>query len=76
MLSRDFFQQNWNALKPRMRGHWTSLSERDVDAIDGNPDVLLEMLHEKYGIPLAQAQSQIDRFCEENGVAADANPTA
>ncbi len=68
MTQAEIFERYWKDLKAKVRSNWISLNERDVEAIDGKADVLVELLHEKYGITPAQAAGQIDRFLEENGI--------
>jgi hypothetical protein len=70
MTQAEIFERNWNRLKAKVRPNWMSLNDREVEAIDGKADILVELLHEKYGITQAQAAGQIERFLEENGMTA------
>ena len=66
MTQQETLSKNWSQLKPKVRPQWISLSDADVNMIEGSYDVLVELLREKYGYPESQAQSQIETFLEEN----------
>ena len=74
MNHTEFIKQNWKGLASKVRPRWLGLSDSDVAAIDGNYEVLIEMLREKYGYNRMQAEIEVDHFLEENGAVPDVNP--
>jgi len=64
MDNREVIKRNWKGLASKVRPHWIGLSETDVATIDGNYDVLLELLREKYGYSHMQAQLEVEHFLE------------
>ncbi len=68
MANARIFAEHWKELKGKVKPRWMALSDSDVSAIEGNLDVLLEFLREKYGLTQVQAQADVERFMEENGL--------
>ena len=64
-MNTDTFKGQWNQLKGRVRRQWGKLTDDDVDQIQGNAEILLGKLQERYGRSKDQAQSDLDRFLEE-----------
>jgi hypothetical protein len=66
MANTENLKSKWGELRKQIKPRWMSLSEDDIESIDGNEDVLVELLREKYGYNEAQARSQVETFLEEN----------
>ena len=47
-MKKRFFQRNGNIFAGKARKRWHSLTDEDVTVIDGNRNVLVNMLEEKY----------------------------
>jgi hypothetical protein len=67
MITTDTFSQNWKELRNKVRQRWMSLNNTDIGAIDGNVDVLVDLIRERYGYTQAQAEAEVERFLAESG---------
>ena len=65
-MNTDTFKGQWNQLKGRVRVQWGKLTDDDVDQIQGNAEILLGKLQERYGRSKDEAQRDLDRFLEED----------
>ena len=65
-MNTDIFKGQWNQLKGRVRQQWGKLTDDDVDQIQGNAEILLGKLQERYGRSKDEAQQDLDRFLEED----------
>jgi len=65
-MNTDTFKGQWNQLKGRVRRQWGKLTDDDVDQIQGNAEILLGKLQERYGRSKDEAQKDLDRFLEED----------
>jgi len=65
-MNTDTFKGQWNQLKGRVRRQWGKLTDDDVDQIQGNAEILLGKLQERYGRSKDEAQRDLDRFLEED----------
>lgn len=73
MGDTSVFGSNWKEWRSKIRPRWTAMSDADVEAINGQVDTLVELLRERYGYTLAQAQIEVERFLKENGAKAPAH---
>jgi uncharacterized protein YjbJ (UPF0337 family) len=64
-MNADTFKGQWTQLKGRVRRQWGKLTDDDVDQIQGNAEILIGKLQERYGRSKDQAQSDFDRFLAE-----------
>ncbi len=75
MVDIQVFEKHWKELRKSARQKWLSLSDKDVDRVEGHADVLIELLQEKYGYTAAQAEVEVNRFLQEMvGTAATERP--
>lgn len=65
-MNTDTFKGQWNQLKGRVRRQWGKLTDDDVDQIQGNAEILIGKLQERYGRSKDEAQKDLDRFLEED----------
>lgn len=65
-MNTDTFKGQWNQLKGRVRRQWGKLTDDDVDQIQGNAEILIGKLQERYGRSKDEAQRDLDRFLEED----------
>ena len=56
-------QRSWVQLRPKAKRHWLELTEAQLDAINGNRELLAETLQMNYGLPRDAADEQIDEWC-------------
>jgi hypothetical protein len=65
-MDMELFDRNWKDLRSKIRPRWLGLTDADVATVDGKCAVLIELLREKYGYSQMQAESEVNRFLEEN----------
>ncbi len=56
---------DWKDLREPIREHWKALKAEDLDVVNGNFDVLTDLLQERYGYSKALAEDDIKRFVRE-----------
>ncbi len=49
MYSSEMIKENWTTLQPKLRVVWPNLTEQDVQAINGDGELLVTKVREKYG---------------------------
>jgi len=65
MLNEDIFQGKWNQLKGKIKQQWGDLTDDDLDRISGKRDEIVGLVQERYGWDRARAESEFDRFVED-----------
>jgi uncharacterized protein YjbJ (UPF0337 family) len=63
-MNTDTFKGQWTQLKGQIRKQWGKLTDDDVDQIQGNAEILIGKLQERYGRSKEQARQDFDRFLE------------
>jgi uncharacterized protein YjbJ (UPF0337 family) len=61
-MNRDTLKGQWTQLKGQLRKQWGKLSDDEVDQIQGNAEILIGKLQERYGYSREQAEREIDRW--------------
>jgi uncharacterized protein YjbJ (UPF0337 family) len=61
-MNRDTLKGQWTQLKGQVRKQWGKLTEDEVDQIQGDAEILMGKLQERYGYSREQAQREIDRW--------------
>ena len=54
----------WNQMKGSIRSRFVKLTDSDLQAIGGKKDQFLGKLQERYGIPRAQAEKDLDTWLQ------------
>jgi hypothetical protein len=65
-MNTELFDRNWKQLRPKIRAQWLGLTDADVNTVGGKCEVLIELLREKYGYSQMQAESEVNRFLDDN----------
>ena len=47
-MDKDEFARQWPVIRVRAKARWSKLTDRDLDAVQGNPGLLIGMIQEKY----------------------------
>jgi uncharacterized protein YjbJ (UPF0337 family) len=47
-MDKDEFARQWPALRARVKARWNKLTDGDLKTIQGNPELLIGMIQEKY----------------------------
>ncbi|MDN5869248.1 MAG: general stress protein CsbD [Nitrococcus sp.] len=61
-MAWDKIQADWQRYVGQVRILWTKLSEEDLNQIDGQRDMLIEMIHRRYKVPKDNADEQVKLF--------------
>jgi len=58
-MNRDTLKGQWTQLKGQVRKQWGKLTEDEVDQIQGDSEILMGKLQQRYGYTREQAQREI-----------------
>ena len=61
-MNTDVLRGKWNQLKGKVRRQWGDLTDDDVDKIQGDSEVLLGRIQERYGRTREEAEKEVDRW--------------
>ncbi len=61
-MNQDTFKGNWKQIKGRLKQQWGRLTDDDLTRVEGDRDVLIGKLQERYGLARDQAEKQLDSF--------------
>ncbi len=50
MFHPEMVKEHWTTLEPKVREFWPKLTEQDVQTINGDGELLITKVREKYGI--------------------------
>jgi len=67
-MNRDTLKGQWTQLKGQVRKQWGKLTEDEVDQIQGDSEILMGKLQQRYGYTREQAQREIERWEGERNV--------
>jgi uncharacterized protein YjbJ (UPF0337 family) len=59
-MNTDVLKGKWNQLKGNVRKQWGKLTDDDVDKVQGDAEILLGRIQERYGRTRDQAQREVD----------------
>ncbi len=55
-MTQDMLKGSWNKLKGNVKMQWGKLTDDDVMQIDGNKDILIGKLQQRYGYSKMEAE--------------------
>jgi uncharacterized protein YjbJ (UPF0337 family) len=61
-MNRDTFKGQWMQLKGQLRRQWGKLTDAEVDQIQGNAEILVGKLQERYGYSREEAERELERW--------------
>ena len=61
-MNTDVLKGKWNQLKGNVRKQWGNLTDDDVDKIQGDSEILLGRIQERYGRTREEAEQEVDRW--------------
>lgn len=61
-MNQDVFKGQWNQLKGRVKQQWGRLTDDDLERIEGDRDILVGQLQERYGRTREQAEAELDQW--------------
>jgi uncharacterized protein YjbJ (UPF0337 family) len=61
-MNREQMKGKWNQLKGNVKKRWGKLTDDDMDRIEGERDVLVGKIQERYGHSKEAAEKEVDDF--------------
>lgn len=65
-MNWDIVKGNWKQFKGKVKTQWGKITDDNLDAIDGQRDVLAGKIQEAYGVSKDEADKQIKEFEDRN----------
>ncbi len=65
-MNKDIARGNFNQIKGKLKQQWGKLTDDDFDQMEGNADVLIGKLQERYGWNREEAERQAKEFRTQN----------
>jgi uncharacterized protein YjbJ (UPF0337 family) len=65
-MNWDQIEGKWKQARGAVKQKWGKLTDDDLDVIDGQKDMLVGKIQERYGISKEEAQKQIDSWNYSN----------
>ena len=62
MINWDQIKGNWTPFKGHLRQQWGKLTDDEIDQIEGQREILIGKLQERYGIAREEAEKQVKTF--------------
>lgn len=53
---------NWKQFKGKVRRQWGKLTDDDIDRIEGNREILIGRLQERYGKRKGEVEREVDEW--------------
>ena len=69
-MNRDTLKGQWMQLKGKVREQWGQLTDDEVDQVQGNAEMLIGRIQERYGRSREEAEGEVDRWLDQQGRAA------
>ena len=64
-MNRDTLQGQWMQLKGKVRQQWGKLTDDDLEKIQGNAEMLIGRVQERYGKSREEAEKDLDRWFDQ-----------
>ena len=65
-MDKDILIGGWKQISGKVKEQWGKLTDDDLTAINGQKDMLLGRLQEKYGFTKEQAKHEMTKFYEKH----------
>ncbi len=66
-MNTDTIKGKWTQMIGHIKSKWWDLTDDDLKKIDGNKDILVGKLQEKYWYTKQEAESEVNRFTATYG---------
>lgn len=63
-MNQDILKGKWKQLKGNMRKMWGKLTDDDIEQINGNYELLVGKIQERYGHTREQAEKECKDKCQ------------
>jgi uncharacterized protein YjbJ (UPF0337 family) len=67
-MNKDELKGKWRQLRGQIKRKWGQLTDDELDQIDGNYDILVGKIEEKYGTTRQQIEHELNALREEEPV--------
>jgi len=64
-MNRDTLKGQWMQLKGKARQQWGKLTDDDLDKAQGNAEILIGKIQERYGRSREEAEREFERWFEQ-----------
>ena len=61
-MNRDTLKAQWTQLKGQVRRQWGKLTDDEIHEVQGNAEVLIGKLQERYGYSRQEAEREVGRW--------------
>jgi uncharacterized protein YjbJ (UPF0337 family) len=65
-MNTDVLQGKWTQLKGNVRKQWGKLTDDDVDKIQGDAEILMGRIQERYGRSRDEAKREVDNWLQSS----------
>lgn len=59
-MNWDEIKGNWTQFKGKAKVKWGEMTDDDLDQVEGNRDILIGKIQEKYGKTREEAEKEVD----------------
>ena len=64
-MNRDILEGKWRQIRGQVKTQWGKLTDDELDEIEGNVDLLVGKIQEKYGQTRAEIERDLDMLLSE-----------
>jgi len=64
-MNRDILEGKWRQIRGHVKTQWGKLTDDELDEIEGNVDLLVGKIQEKYGQTRAEIERDLDMLLAE-----------
>jgi uncharacterized protein YjbJ (UPF0337 family) len=61
-MNRDTLKGQWTQLKGKVREQWGKLTDDEIDQMQGNAEILIGKIQERYGRSREEAEREFDSW--------------
>ncbi len=72
-MAQDMLKGSWKQLKGNVKKQWGKLTDDDMMQIDGNKDILIGKLQQRYGYSKAEAEKDYNTWLAAQRTGTDRN---
>ncbi|MES2977689.1 MAG: CsbD family protein [Pseudomonadota bacterium] len=65
-MNRDRIQGDWHQVRDKVKAQWASLTDEDLDQIDGKRENLLGRIQERHGYSRDEAERHFNEWHDRN----------
>jgi uncharacterized protein YjbJ (UPF0337 family) len=65
-MNTDTLKGKWTQLKGNVRKQWGKLTDDDVDQVQGDSEILMGRIQERYGRTRDEAKREVDRWLQSH----------